>query len=89
MTSRQVLPMRKYLLITIVGRQLFHGPLCTYECLTGKALTALHSGPSFQGCLYKKLPWKIEIISPSGARSWCAPLENTVSPSRAKGRHAY
>ena len=29
-----------------------------------EALAALHSGPSFQGCLDSEWPWKTEMVSP-------------------------
>lgn len=36
--------------------------------LASEALIALGSVLSFQGCLYRQQPWKLEMPSPSGAK---------------------
>ena len=55
------------------------------------ALTALGSEPSSQGCLYREQPWDTKITLSSGhcAAVTVSGVAKIMSPSVAKGRHAF
>lgn len=46
---------------------IFLGPLA-FPCFASRGTDCLCFGLSFQGCLYSKQPWKIDIVSPSGTK---------------------